>query len=47
VCELPAGEALAVRFADAQVVLAQMPGASFYHRLRETFGRLASYARPE
>ncbi len=42
VCELPAGEALTVRFADDHTVLAQMPGASFYHRLRETFGRLAS-----
>jgi NAD+ kinase len=41
VCELPAGEALRVRFADEQTVLAQLPGASFYHRLRETFGRLA------
>jgi NAD+ kinase len=47
VCELPAGEALQVRFVHAQTVLAQMPGASFYHRLRETFGRLAFYARPE
>lgn len=42
VCELPAGESLQVRFADAQTLLAQMPGASFYHRLRETFGRLAT-----
>jgi NAD+ kinase len=46
VCELPAGEALSIRFADAQTILAQLPGASFYHRLRETFGRLAFYARP-
>jgi NAD+ kinase len=45
VCELAAGEALTVRFAQSQTVLAQMPGANFYHRLRETFGRLASYAR--
>jgi NAD+ kinase len=41
VCELPAGESLKIRFADAQTVLAQLPGANFYHRLRETFGRLA------
>jgi NAD+ kinase len=45
VCELAAGDALTVRFAQSQTVLAQMPGANFYHRLRETFGRLASYAR--
>jgi NAD+ kinase len=47
ICELPPQEALQVRFVDAQTVLAQMPGASFYHRLRETFGRLASYHRPD
>ena len=47
VCELPAGQALSVRFVDEQTLLAQLPGASFYHRLRETFGRLASYARPD
>jgi NAD+ kinase len=45
VCELAAGEALQLRFEDGQTVLAQLPGASFYHRLRHTFGRLASYAR--
>ena len=42
VCELAAGEALEVRFMDARAVLAQLPGATFYHRLRERFGRLAS-----
>jgi NAD+ kinase len=41
-CELPAGEALSVRFIETQSKLAQIPGASFYHRLREKFGRLAS-----
>ena len=40
-CELAPGDALEVRFADAQAVLAQLPGATFYHRLREKFGRLA------
>jgi NAD+ kinase len=40
--ELPAGEGLNVRFIDAQSALAQIPGASFYNRLREKFGRLAS-----
>lgn len=41
-CELAAGEALDVRFGDGAAALAQIPGASFYHRLREKFGRLAS-----
>jgi NAD+ kinase len=42
VCELAPGKALEVHFADNQALLAQMPGANFYHRLREKFGRLAS-----
>jgi NAD+ kinase len=46
-CELAAEDGLPVRFVDAQTVLAQMPGSSFYHRLRETFGRLASFHRPD
>jgi NAD+ kinase len=41
-CELAAGESLSVRFAHAQACLAQLPEASFYHRLREKFGRLAT-----
>ena len=40
-CELPAGEDIHVEFGRAYGVLAQLPGASFYHRLRERFGRLA------
>ena len=40
-CELPAGEDIHVEFAKEHGVLAQLPGASFYHRLRERFGRLA------
>jgi NAD+ kinase len=40
-CELPPGEDLHVEFGQAHGVLAQLPGASFYHRLRERFGRLA------
>ena len=40
-CELPAGEDLHVEFAQVYGTLAQLPGASFYHRLRERFGRLA------
>jgi NAD+ kinase len=41
VCELPAGEDIHVVFGRSHGTLAQLPGASFYHRLRERFGRLA------
>jgi NAD+ kinase len=40
-CELPAGEDIHIEFGRSHGVLAQLPGASFYHRLRERFGRLA------
>ena len=40
-CELPMGEDLHVEFLREHGTLAQLPGASFYHRLRERFGRLA------
>ena len=40
-CELPAGEDIHVEFGRSFATLAQLPGASFYHRLRERFGRLA------
>jgi NAD+ kinase len=40
--ELPSGDQLAIHFRDDQVMLAQMPGSSFYHRFRDKFGRLAS-----
>jgi NAD+ kinase len=40
-CELPAGEDLHVEFAKSYGLLAQLRGATFYHRLRERFGRLA------
>jgi NAD+ kinase len=40
-CELPPGEDLHIEFAQNHGTLAQLPGASFYHRLRERFGRLA------
>jgi NAD+ kinase len=39
--ELPAGEDMTVEFGRTHATLAQLPGASFYHRLRERFGRLA------
>jgi NAD+ kinase len=41
VVELQPGEDVHVEFTRARAVLAQLPGASFYHRLRERFGRLA------
>lgn len=44
VCDLPPGGALSARFLDDVGTLAQAHGASFYHRLREKFGRLASGA---
>lgn len=40
--EIPAGQTLSLRFVECGAQLAQLPGASFYHRLREKFGRLAS-----
>ena len=40
-CELRAGEDIHIEFGREHGVLAQLPGASFYHRLRERFGRLA------
>jgi NAD+ kinase len=43
-CVLPVREDLAVEFGRAHAQLAQLPGATFYHRLRERFGRLASGA---
>lgn len=40
--ELGPGEALASRFVREAADLAQLPGSSFYLRVRERFGRLAS-----
>ena len=39
--EVPPGEDIHVEFGLTHGTLAQIPGASFYHRLRERFGRLA------
>ncbi len=39
--ELAPGDALEVRFANAVGRLAQLPGSSFYQRIREKFGHLA------
>ena len=38
---LEPGERLSIRFEHDRFLLAQLPGASFYHRFREKFGRLA------
>jgi NAD+ kinase len=42
VCTLPPGDQIEAHFVDGQGSLAQIPGANFYHRLREKFGRLSS-----
>jgi NAD+ kinase len=39
--ELLPGQDMHVEFGLTHATLAQLPGASFYHRLRERFGRLA------
>jgi NAD+ kinase len=41
VCSLPSQARLEIRFEHDRALLAQRPGASFYHRLREKFGRLS------
>jgi len=41
IAELPAGEGLEVRFVHDVGLLAQLPGTSFYGRIREKFGHLA------
>jgi len=40
-CPLEPGASLDVRFADSVGRLAQLPGTSFYQRIREKFGHLA------
>jgi len=42
VCVLPPNEHVEARFVHGQGSLAQLPGATFYERLRDKFGRLAS-----
>lgn len=41
VTKLGPGEETSVSFAGEQVLLAQIPGSTFYHRFRDKFGRLA------
>jgi NAD+ kinase len=40
--EIPAGETIDARFVNDVGTIAQLPGSSFYRRLREKFGGLAS-----
>ena len=40
-CALEPQERAEISFRDDMALLAQLPGASFYHRLREKFGRLS------
>jgi NAD+ kinase len=42
VCVLPPDDQIEARFVDGQGALAQIAGTTFYHRLRDKFGRLAS-----
>jgi NAD+ kinase len=39
--ELDAGAELQIRFEESVSKLGQLPGANFYHRIREKFGKLA------
>jgi len=39
--ELQPGEEIVMRFVESVSCLAQLPGANFYHRIREKFGKLA------
>jgi NAD+ kinase len=39
--ELAPGDALEISFEESVSRLAQLPGANFYHRIREKFGKLA------
>ena len=42
ICVLAPAEEIRTRFVDRQGSLAQLAGTTFYHRLREKFGRLAT-----
>jgi NAD+ kinase len=41
ICALAPQATMPIRFEHRQVLLAQAPGATFYHRLRDKFGRLS------
>jgi NAD+ kinase len=42
VCDLDPGQAISARWVEGVGTLAQVPGASFYHRLNQKFGQLAT-----
>jgi NAD+ kinase len=42
VCEIAPGEDIVATFKPGTASLAQLPGSSFYKRLRAKFGRLSS-----
>jgi NAD+ kinase len=41
ICALAPEATMRIQFRQRQSLLAQTPGASFYHRLRDKFGRLS------
>jgi len=41
ICALAPADTIGIRFEHARALLAQAPGATFYHRLRDKFGRLS------
>ena len=41
ICTLAPAASMPIRFEHSRVLLAQSPGATFYHRLRDKFGRLS------
>ena len=41
ICEIAPGDTIDARFMDDAGIIAQLPGSSFYRRLRDKFGRLA------
>lgn len=41
ICEIAPGGTIDARFMDDAGIIAQLPGSSFYRRLRDKFGRLA------
>ena len=40
-CALAPKASMKIEFRQRQALLAQTPGATFYHRLRDKFGRLS------
>ena len=40
-CPVSSGQTIRIRFEEGRSLLAQTEGATFYHRMRDKFGRLA------